>query len=62
MTVAAWLELIQGILAFPSTVLALVRILKGTPEAQHQKIVAAVQAEAAQYEQTGRPSWPDSST
>jgi hypothetical protein len=57
MTLALWLEIIQGVLAFPSAVLSLVRALKGTPVSQQQAIVAAVQAQQTQFEQTGRPTW-----
>jgi hypothetical protein len=57
MTLSAWLALIQGVLAFPNEVLALVKALKGTPVAQQQAIMGAVQAEQAKFEQTGRPTW-----
>jgi hypothetical protein len=55
MTLAAILEMIQGVLQFPGEVLSLVRVLKGTPEAQREAIMASVQAAQAGFSQTGRP-------
>ena len=49
MTLATILEIIQGVLAFPSEVLSLVRILKGTPEAQREAIMENVQAAARRF-------------
>lgn len=57
MTVAAWLAVIQGVLQFPQTILALIKILQTTPEAQHQQVLAAAQAEANTIASTGRPTW-----
>lgn len=51
------LEIIAGVLAFPTQVLFLVRLLKGTPQAEHEKIMARLQAEAQRFEDTGRPQW-----
>lgn len=57
MTLAAILEIIQGVLKFPDAILRLVRVLKATPEEQHQKLVSQIEAEAKQLEETGRPTW-----
>lgn len=57
MTLKAILEILAGVLAFPSQVLSLVRLLKGTPQAEHEKIMARLQAEAQSFEDTGRPKW-----
>ena len=57
MTFAVILEIILGALKFPSEVLALVRILKDTPEQSREKIMAAMQKEADSFAQTGRPTW-----
>lgn len=57
MTIAAVLEIIKGVLSFPDEVLSLIRMLKGTPEENRQKIMLAMQKEADSFEQTGRPQW-----
>jgi hypothetical protein len=57
MQLAAWLEVIKGVLAFPKEVLAIVRLFQKTPEEKHQDLVAAIQKEAAVFQETGRPSW-----
>ena len=57
MTLLAWVELIQGILKFPSAVLALIKVLQKTPEEQHDALISKMQAEAQAFEDTGRPSW-----
>jgi hypothetical protein len=55
LTLTTILEIIQGVLKFPGEVLALVRILKDTPEESREKIMAAMQAESAKFAETGRP-------
>jgi hypothetical protein len=55
MTLAAWLEIIKGVLAFPGEVLALVQMLRGTPAEQRQAIMARVMGEKAAAQETGRP-------
>lgn len=49
--------LIQGILAFPKEIGALIELLKKTPQEQHEDIVKSIQKEAENFEKTGRPSW-----
>jgi len=51
------LELILGALKFPDAVLAVIRALKATPVQQQQALITSIQAEAANYAKTGRPTW-----
>jgi hypothetical protein len=55
MTLTAILEIISGVLAFPGEVLSRVRMLKGTPEAQRESIMASVQKAATDFSASGRP-------
>jgi len=57
MTLAAILEIIQGVLKFPDSILQLVRVLQATPAEQHQAIILSVQAQSDNYKKTGRPQW-----
>jgi hypothetical protein len=57
MTLAAILEIIQGVLKFPAEVLSLIRILRDTPEESREKIMIAMQKESDQLDKTGRPTW-----
>lgn len=57
MSLTLWLEVIKGVLQFPSAVLAVVRVLQKTPEEKHQDLLVAIQKEAAAFQETGRPSW-----
>lgn len=57
MTAAAIIELITGILKFPHEVLALVRLLQGTPDAQKQDVMKAIEAASVNFQKTGRPTW-----
>lgn len=56
-TAAVIIELITGVLKFPSEVLALVRVLKGTSDEQRQAVVAQVQKMSDDFKNTGRPTW-----
>lgn len=49
------LSLISGVLKFPGEVMALIRLLQGTPEEHRQKIMEAIQKEADSFKNTGRP-------
>lgn len=57
MNVAAVLEIIKGVLKFPGEVLALIRMLRDTPEESREKIMAAARTEADRFAKTGRPEW-----
>jgi len=57
MTLALWLEIIKGVLAFPDAVLKLVRVLSSTPQENHDKIINAAQAESDKFKETGLPTW-----
>jgi len=52
---AAILEIISGVLKFPGQVLALIRMLKDTPEESREKIMLAMRKEADSFANTGRP-------
>lgn len=57
MTLVTILELIKGLFDFPQQVLALVRVMRATPEENREKIIAAMQKEADSFANTGRPDW-----
>lgn len=57
MNLQAILEIISGVLQFPDRVLALIRILKKTPQENHEALLAKIATEAEAFQQTGRPSW-----
>lgn len=52
-----WLALLVGVFQFPGQLLALIKILKKTPEAKHEELIKKLADEATQYEETGRPTW-----
>lgn len=54
---ADWITIIQGVLAFPKSVLQVIQTFQKTPEEKHQELVNAIQAESAKYQETGRPTW-----
>lgn len=49
--------LVTAFFQFPQTILAFVKILKKTPEENHDAILKRVADEAASFEQSGRPNW-----
>lgn len=49
--------LIATILKFPNTILAFIKILKKTPQENHEDILNMVAKESEKLEQTGRPTW-----
>lgn len=57
MTLAAWVQLIVGVLKFPEQVMKLIMILKSTPAEKHNDIVSAAEKEAEHFKETGRPTW-----
>ncbi len=52
-----WIEIISAVLKFPDAVLRLIKALQGTPEANHEALIQASEAEALKIKQTGRPTW-----
>lgn len=54
-----WVTILQGILAFPATVLQIVKLLQKTPAEKHADIVTQVNAAitASQASASGRPTW-----
>ena len=54
--IAAWIELVRGILAFPAAASALIKQLSKTPEEKHDALVAEVEKQAESFRKTGRPS------
>lgn len=57
MTALAWLEVIQGVLAFPEAVLKLVRAFKSTPQEQHEDLLKRMDTEFEKMKKEGRPLW-----
>lgn len=57
MGVAEIMALITGVLQFPKTILEFIKILKKTPQENHEGIVKKVAEEAQKFEDTGRPQW-----
>lgn len=55
MGLLGWLEIIKGVLAFPDKILEVVRLFQDTPEEQHNKLLADINAQAALLKKTGRP-------
>ncbi len=51
------LTIIAGIFKFWDQVTWLVKLLQSTPEQDHEKLVSSIQAEAANVQKTGRPTW-----
>lgn len=49
--------LIASILKFPNTILAFIKILKKTPQENHEELLSMVAKESEKFEQTGRPTW-----
>lgn len=57
MSIFGILKLLPSIFKFFDEVSSLIKMLKGTPEEHHDKIMTSVQTEAAKYQDTGRPTW-----
>lgn len=54
-----WVTILRGILAFPATVLQIVKLLQKTPAEKHADIVTQVNAAitASQTSPDSRPTW-----
>jgi hypothetical protein len=51
------ISLILGVLQFPKEIGELLKILKKTPQQNHEGLLQRIQLEAKNYEDTGRPKW-----
>jgi len=51
------LEIVLGILKFPDQLLKIIRLFRKTPQEVHEEIMKKVAAEAAKFEESGRPTW-----
>lgn len=51
------LTIVAGIFKFWDQVVWLVKTLQSTAAEDHEKLVASIQAEAANFKKTGRPTW-----
>jgi hypothetical protein len=51
------LEILVGVLKFPSMILRVVRVFQATPEAHHEAIIKSLEDEAATFKITGRGKW-----
>lgn len=51
------LEIIKAVLKFPTTILEFVKLLKKTPQENHEDLMKKIQEEAKHFEDTGRPTW-----
>ncbi len=56
MGVAEILMLIKGVIEFPGVILQFVKLLRKTPQENHEDLLEAVRQEAKLFEETGRPS------
>jgi hypothetical protein len=50
-----FLQIIKGVLAFPGAVIELVKLLRKTPQENHEKILKETAEEADKFDKTGRP-------
>ena len=52
-----WLEIIKAVLQFPSVILEFVRLVKKTPQENHEDLLKRLADESKKFEETGRPTW-----
>jgi hypothetical protein len=57
MEVAEIAALITGVLKFPGAVLEFIKILKKTPQENHEALLKRMNDESRIHEDTGRPTW-----
>lgn len=57
MSFAVILEIILGVLKFPSEVSAFIRLISKSPEEKRQEILKNIEAESKKLDETGRPTW-----
>lgn len=51
------LEVIRGVLQFPETILKFIRLLRKTPQDNHETLLIKISEESKKFEDTGRPTW-----
>ncbi len=51
------LDLLKGIFQFPATMLEFLKLLRKTPQENHEGILRRIADEAKHFEDTGRPQW-----
>lgn len=57
MTPVEWFALLAAFFQFPKELLAVAKLLKGTPEEHRQAILAGAQRVSDELQATGRPTW-----
>ena len=57
MTLPVLLEIINGVLKFPTECLKLIRFLKKTPTEKREDLMKRMDEEFQRFEDTGRPTW-----
>lgn len=56
MSIAVIFQVILAALKFPEEMAAFIKLLSKTPDEKKQEITAAIEAQLASFEDTGRPS------
>lgn len=56
MSIGIILEIVLGVLKFPTEVSAFIRLISKTPDEKRQEITADIQKQLDAFENTGRPS------
>lgn len=51
------LDIIKGVLQFPATILEFIKILRKTPQENHEDLLKRIGEESKKFEDTGRPTW-----
>lgn len=57
MSFLAILQLIPAFFKFFDQITSLIKVLQGTPEEHHQKIMDQIEKEYQAFKDTGRPQW-----
>lgn len=57
MTIGALIEVLTAFFKFPAAVTALIKMIKQTPEEQHEALIKQVQAVFDESKNNGRPNW-----
>lgn len=57
MTIAAWYELIMGVLKFPDAFYKLLKVLQKTPQEKHDELIVSVNKASDDFKRTNRPTW-----
>ena len=51
------IDLIKGVLQFPAVILEFVKILRKTPQENHESLLKRMAEESQKFSETGRPTW-----